>query len=43
MHAAFSTLLKSAAVAGGRLYIAAGSLKPGSGAVTDQLIVFSLP
>lgn len=33
----------AAAVAGGRVYLAAGSLKPGAGQVTDQLIVFSLP
>lgn len=33
----------AAAVAGGRVYLAAGSLKPGSGGVTDQLIVFTMP
>jgi N-acetylneuraminic acid mutarotase len=33
----------SAAVIGNDLYVAAGSLKPGSGEVTDQLIVFALP
>jgi N-acetylneuraminic acid mutarotase len=33
----------SAAVIGKNLYIAAGSLKPGSGEVTDQLIVFTMP
>jgi N-acetylneuraminic acid mutarotase len=32
-----------AAVAGDHVYIAAGSLMPGSGRVTDQLIVFTLP
>ncbi len=32
-----------AAVIGKSLYVAAGSLKPGSGEVTDQLIVFTLP
>ena len=32
-----------AAVAGDKLYIAAGSLKPGAGEVTNQLIVFTLP
>lgn len=33
----------SAATTGGHVYLAAGSLKPGSGEVTDQLIVFTLP
>ena len=33
----------SAAVIGKSLYVAAGSLKPGSGEVTDQLIVFTMP
>ena len=33
----------AAATTGGRVYIAAGSLKPGAGGVTDQMIVFSLP
>ena len=33
----------SAASAGGSVYLAAGSLKPGSGGVTDQLIVFTMP
>ena len=33
----------SAAVAGRNLYIVAGSLKPGSGDVTNQTIVFTLP
>ena len=33
----------SAAVAGDKMYMAAGSLKPGSGEVTNQLIVFTLP
>ena len=33
----------AAATTGGRVYIAAGSLKPGAGQVTDQLIVFTLP
>ncbi len=28
---------------GNNVYIAGGSLKPGSGEVTDQLIVFHLP
>ena len=32
-----------AAVTEGRVYIAGGSLKPGSGEVTNQLIVFNLP
>jgi hypothetical protein len=32
-----------AAADGDRVYLAGGSLKPGRGAVTDQLIVFSLP
>jgi N-acetylneuraminic acid mutarotase len=32
-----------AAVIGKNLYVAAGSLKPGSGEVTDQLIVFTMP
>ncbi len=32
-----------AAVLGKSLYVAAGSLKPGSGGVTDQLIVFTMP
>ena len=32
-----------AAVLGDRVFFAGGSLKPGSGGVTDQLIVFSLP
>ena len=27
----------------GNIYVAAGSLKPGSGGVTDQLIVFTMP
>ncbi len=27
----------------GSIYIAAGSLKPGSGGVTGQLIVFTMP
>ena len=33
----------SATVIGKNLYIAAGSLKPGSTGVTDQLIVFTMP
>jgi hypothetical protein len=33
----------SAATDGNHVYLAAGSLKPGSGAVTNQLIVFTLP
>jgi hypothetical protein len=33
----------SAAVIGNNIYVAAGSLKPGSGGVTDQLIVFTMP
>jgi N-acetylneuraminic acid mutarotase len=33
----------SAAVAGDKMYMAAGSLKPGAGEVTNQLIVFTLP
>ena len=33
----------AAATTGGHVYIAAGSLKPGSGQITDQLIVFTLP
>ena len=33
----------AAATTGGRVYLAAGSLKPGAGGVTDQLIVFSMP
>jgi N-acetylneuraminic acid mutarotase len=33
----------AAATDGDSVYLAAGSLKPGSGAVTDQLIVFTLP
>jgi hypothetical protein len=34
----------TAATTDGRhVYLAGGSLKPGSGQVTDQLIVFSLP
>ncbi|MSQ50948.1 MAG: hypothetical protein EXR28_03565 [Betaproteobacteria bacterium] len=32
----------AAATTGGRVYLAAGSLRPGSGQVTDQLIVFSI-
>ena len=32
-----------AAVIGKNIYVAAGSLKPGSGEVTDQLIVFTMP
>ena len=32
-----------AAVIGNSVYVAAGSLKPGSGGVTDQLIVFTMP
>jgi hypothetical protein len=32
-----------AAVIGKSIYVAAGSLKPGSGGVTDQLIVFTMP
>ena len=32
-----------AAVIGKSIYVAAGSLKPGSGEVTDQLIVFTMP
>jgi hypothetical protein len=31
-----------AAVIGTNIYVAAGSLKPGSGEVTDQLIVFAM-
>jgi hypothetical protein len=27
----------------GHTYLAAGSLKPGAGAVTDQVIVFPMP
>ena len=30
-------------VIGNNIYVAAGSLKPGSGGVTDQLIVFTMP
>jgi hypothetical protein len=30
-------------VLGKSIYVAAGSLKPGSGAVTDQLLVFTMP
>jgi Kelch motif len=33
----------AAAATAGNVYLAAGSLKPGSGAVTDQLIVFTTP
>ena len=33
----------SAATDGNHVYLAGGSLKPGSGAVTNQLIVFTLP
>lgn len=33
----------AAATVGANVYLAAGSLKPGSGAVTDQLIVFTMP
>jgi N-acetylneuraminic acid mutarotase len=33
----------AAATTGGHVYIAAGSLKPGAGEITDQLIVFTLP
>src|SRR5262249_11136267 len=33
----------AAATDGDRVHPAAGSLNPGSGAVTDQLIVFTLP
>jgi hypothetical protein len=33
----------SAAVIGNAIYLAAGSLKPGSNEVTDQLIVFTMP
>jgi len=33
----------AAATDGERVYLAGGSLKPGSGAVTNELIVFSLP
>jgi N-acetylneuraminic acid mutarotase len=33
----------AAATTGGNVYLAAGSLKPGAGGVTDQLIVFSMP
>ena len=33
----------AAATTGGNVYLAAGSLKPGSGGVTDQLIVFTMP
>jgi hypothetical protein len=32
-----------AAASGGSVYVAAGSLKPGSGGVTNELIVFTLP
>ena len=32
-----------AAVIGKNIYVAAGSLKPGAGEVTDQLIVFTMP
>jgi hypothetical protein len=32
-----------AAVIGKNLYVAAGSLKPGSGEPTNQLIVFTMP
>ena len=31
------------AVVGDAVYVVAGSLRPGSGQVTDQLIVFNLP
>jgi hypothetical protein len=33
----------SAALIGNNVYLAAGSLKPGSGGVTDELIVFAMP
>ena len=33
----------AAATTGNSVYLAAGSLKPGAGAVTDQLIVFTMP
>ena len=33
----------SAAVSGNNVYIAAGSLRPGAGEVTNELIVFALP
>ena len=33
----------SAAVSGNSVYLAAGSLRPGSGGVTNELIVFTLP
>jgi len=33
----------SAATDGAHVYLAGGSLKPGSGAVTNELIVFTLP
>jgi hypothetical protein len=32
-----------AAVVGHNVFFAGGSLRPGAGAVTDQLIVFSMP
>jgi hypothetical protein len=32
-----------AAVTGGQLYVAAGSLRPGALGVTNELIVFTLP
>ena len=35
--------LTGAAVLGKNLYVAAGSLKPGSGDVTSQMIVFTMP
>jgi hypothetical protein len=33
----------AAATDGNHVYLAGGSLKPGSGAVTNHLIVFTLP
>ena len=32
-----------AAVSGNNVYVAAGSLRPGSGGVTNELIVFTMP
>jgi hypothetical protein len=33
----------AAAVLGDSVYLAAGSLRPGAGQVTDQTIVFTMP
>jgi hypothetical protein len=32
-----------AAVVGGSLYVAAGSLRPGAAGVTNEMLVFTLP